>query len=250
MCVCAGDVGRRFQVFVEFQFDTLVSDRTVCVESMSEGTIVAVLQWVSRFDCNADRPCHSAQDLISGVALFDTLASLSPDFFDASAIQRAEGTVVSHTNNLKKLVTGMAALLESVGMMVDLHAFLNLSAIVRGGDVAELTNLLRCVAFCAVHTSQRQLAIEHIMALDEAMQGEMMVLISSGQEMFATFNAGAPATPLAAGRSGSPVFAALSPPSPSHATGDAGQQQMSRLQQEVQQSVFHSPACCMCDHSW
>jgi hypothetical protein len=158
--------------------------------------ITAMLQWLSRFDCNQDRPCYEAQDLLSGVTLFDTLASLAPEYFDSGVIQRGDdGNPMTCAANMSKLIAGMTALLMGVGMpRLDLSAVLNVPAIARGGTGVEMVNLLRCVAFCAVHTGQRQDAIQNIMALEEVMQGELMVLISSGQQMFAALSAAANAS--------------------------------------------------------
>ena len=56
---------------------------------MAEATIFAVAQWLARFDCNAARPSlQSIAALIDGVAAFDALAELAPDYFDAHASQQ------------------------------------------------------------------------------------------------------------------------------------------------------------------
>ena len=96
--------------------------------------------------------------------------------------------MANRISNLRELIMGMELVLgEHYGWKVNILEQINVSAIVTLQEEDAIPLVLELVKYailCAVNSKKREEAVGKILALEESMQHEMMVMIHTGMEMF------------------------------------------------------------------
>ncbi|KAK2168518.1 hypothetical protein LSH36_16g06021 [Paralvinella palmiformis] len=143
---------------------------------------------VSLFDCsklqtfNVDGPKHTAEELTDGVAMSQVLHQIAPKFFNETWMSKIKADIGSNwrlkVNNLKKIIKGVLDYYaDELGQQIyDFH-MPDITAIGEHTDLDEMGRLLQLILGCAVNCDNKQLYIQRIMALEEAVQHVVMAAI-------------------------------------------------------------------------
>mmetsp|Transcript_407 Transcript_407/g.901 ORF Transcript_407/g.901 Transcript_407/m.901 type:complete len:654 (+) Transcript_407:157-2118(+) len=140
----------------------------------------ALVEFLGIFDSVTSSP-STLSDLSDGVALFEALSEIAPDYFDATTIARDLGdNWALKSSNLRKLLRNLETYYHNdLNKTTDLFATIDVSAIAKESDADGIANLVELVAAAAVQCENRAEIVPRIMSMSPAGQVEMKGVIES-----------------------------------------------------------------------
>lgn len=140
----------------------------------------AMVEFVSTFPTISGQLPESITDLSDGVALFEVLSEIAPDYFDPTTIARHLGdNWALKSSNLRKLIRNLESYYHDELNKDAAFSSLNLSAIARQSDSEEIANLVELVAAAAVTCPERGEYVGRIMGMTPESQMQMKNIIES-----------------------------------------------------------------------
>jgi len=152
--------------------------------SDDEARNAALVEFVGIFEDVSSAPT-TLSDLSDGVALFEALSEIAPDYFDPTTVTRDLGdNWALKSSNLRKLLRNLEVYYHSeLDKTSDLFSSLDVSAIAKEADVHGIVSLVELVAAAAVQCEKRGEIVPRIMTMSASGQVEMKAVIedSMGQ---------------------------------------------------------------------
>eukprot|EP00561_Arcocellulus_cornucervis_P014855 CAMPEP_0185804044 /NCGR_PEP_ID=MMETSP1322-20130828/3029_1 /TAXON_ID=265543 /ORGANISM="Minutocellus polymorphus, Strain RCC2270" /LENGTH=653 /DNA_ID=CAMNT_0028500001 /DNA_START=94 /DNA_END=2055 /DNA_ORIENTATION=- len=149
-----------------------------------EARNAALVEFVGIFEDVSSAPT-TLSDLSDGVALFEALSEIAPDYFDPTTVTRDLGdNWALKSSNLRKLLRNLEVYYHSeLDKTSDLFSSLDVSAIAKEADVHGIVSLVELVAAAAVQCEKRGEIVPRIMTMSASGQVEMKAVIedSMGQ---------------------------------------------------------------------
>jgi len=146
----------------------------------TEARYKAMVEFLSTFPTLSGAPPTELSDLSDGVALFEVLSEIAPDYFDPTTIARHLGdNWALKSSNLRKLIRNLEQYFhEDLNKDApDSFANLNLSAIARQAEPEAISDLVELVAAAAVSCPEKGSYIQRIMTLSQESQIQMKTIL-------------------------------------------------------------------------
>lgn len=140
----------------------------------------AMVEFLSTFPTLSGAPPTDLSDLSDGVALFEVLSEIAPDYFDPTTIARHLGdNWALKSSNLRKLIRNLEHYFQDElnKDAPDSFSNMNLSAIARQGEPEAISELVELVAAAAVSCPEKGEYIGRIMTMSQESQIQMKFII-------------------------------------------------------------------------
>lgn len=151
----------------------------------------AMIDFLGTFPTLSGTPPGSMQELGDGVAIFEVLSEIAPEYFDPTTIARHLGdNWALKSSNLRKLVRNMEWYFhEELKKDADFEALTGqLSSIARSGDEAGLAHLIELVAAAAVTCELKGMFVGRIMRMNPESQIHLKGIIESGMKRLSAYD--------------------------------------------------------------
>lgn len=146
--------------------------------SDDEARYTAMVEFLSTFPTLSGAPPECLADLSDGVALFEVLSEIAPDYFDPTTIARHLGdNWALKSSNLRKLIRNLECYYHEELNKDAPFSSLNLSAIARQSDLEALSDLVELVAAAAVTCPEKGEYVGRIMSMTPESQIQMKTVI-------------------------------------------------------------------------
>mmetsp|Transcript_18121 Transcript_18121/g.41925 ORF Transcript_18121/g.41925 Transcript_18121/m.41925 type:complete len:583 (+) Transcript_18121:171-1919(+) len=152
----------------------------------------AMVEFLGSFPTLSGSPPGDLTELGDGVALFEALSEIAPDYFDPTTIARHLGdNWALKSSNLRKLLRNLEHFFhESLGKDADFEAQTeNVGAIARSSDRAAIAELVELVAAAAVTCENRGEFVGRIMGMTPENQIQMKAVIESSLSRLSDYDA-------------------------------------------------------------
>mmetsp|Transcript_40505 Transcript_40505/g.60026 ORF Transcript_40505/g.60026 Transcript_40505/m.60026 type:complete len:570 (-) Transcript_40505:204-1913(-) len=148
--------------------------------NLTEDTYPAIVEFLGTFPSLMDAPPGSLAELSDGVALFEALAEIAPDYFDPSTIAHGIGdNWALKSSNFRKLIRNLEHFFHD-GLQKDADfAALDIQAMAKRGDEAAIAALFELVAAAAVTCDHRSEFVGRIMTMSPENQLHMKSIIET-----------------------------------------------------------------------
>lgn len=150
----------------------------------------AMVEFLGTFPTLSGSPPQDISELSDGVALFEALSEIAPDYFDPTTIARHLGdNWALKSSNLRKLIRNLQYFYHnSLFKDADFDA-LNASAIAKSSDRAALAEIFQLVAAAAVTCERKAEFVGRIMSLEPDNQIQMKEIIQSSLRRLTDYDA-------------------------------------------------------------
>mmetsp|Transcript_12474 Transcript_12474/g.18306 ORF Transcript_12474/g.18306 Transcript_12474/m.18306 type:complete len:598 (-) Transcript_12474:2129-3922(-) len=142
----------------------------------------AMVEFLACFSSVSGNPPTSIEDLSDGVALFEALSDIAPDYFDPTTIARHLGdNWALKSSNLRKLLRNLEEFYhDSLGKDADFKGCIGKAgSIARSCDKEAIAELFELVAAAAVTCENRGEFVSLIMEMKQESQAHMKEIIES-----------------------------------------------------------------------
>ncbi|CAM5117993.1 unnamed protein product [Natator depressus] len=140
----------------------------------------SLLTWLQTF--HVPSPCHTYQDLTSGVPIAQVLHRIDSSWFNETWLLRIKDDTSDNwrlkVSNLKKILQSVLEYSQDVlGHQISERHLPDVNLIGEFSDTSELGKLLQLVLGCAISCEKKQEHIQQIMTLEESVQHVVMAAI-------------------------------------------------------------------------
>lgn len=159
----------------------------------SDGKPNAMLDFLATFPTLSGAPPTSVQELGDGVAIFEVLSEIGPDYFDPTTIARHLGdNWALKSSNLRKLVRNLEWYFhEELKKEADFENLNSqLGSIARSGDENGIAHLIELVAAAAVTCDLKGMFVGRIMRMNPVSQSQMKGVIERGMKRLSAYDGG------------------------------------------------------------
>eukprot|EP00980_Cylindrotheca_fusiformis_P028755 scaffold22642_cov134-Cylindrotheca_fusiformis.AAC.10 len=151
----------------------------------------AMMDFLGTFPTLSGSPPTDMKELGDGVAIFEVLSEIAPDYFDPTTIARHLGdNWALKSSNLRKLVRNMEWYfheeLKKDADFEELNA--QLGNIARSGDLNGIAHLIELVAASAVTCELKGMFVGRIMRMNPVHQVQMKGVIEGGMKRLTTYD--------------------------------------------------------------
>jgi len=158
-----------------------------------DGKPNAMLDFLATFPTLSGAPPTSMAELGDGVAIFEVLSEIGPDYFDPTTIARHLGdNWALKSSNLRKLVRNLEWYFhEDLKKDADFDVLNSqLSNIARSGDEEGISHLIELVAAAAVTCDLKGMFVGRIMRMNPESQLQLKGVIERGMKRLSTYDGG------------------------------------------------------------
>jgi len=152
----------------------------------------AMVEFLACFPALSENPPSSIEDLGDGVALFEALSEIAPEYFDPTTIARHLGdNWALKSSNLRKLLRNLEEFYH-VGLKKDADfpgCTAKAASIARSSDREALAELFELVAAAAVTCENRGEFVSRIMKMTQESQAHMKEIIESSLSRLSDYDA-------------------------------------------------------------
>ncbi|CAJ1964293.1 unnamed protein product [Cylindrotheca closterium] len=153
----------------------------------------AMLDFLATFPTLSGHPPTDMQELGDGVAIFEALSEIGPDYFDPTTIARHLGdNWALKSSNLRKLVRNLEWYFhEELKKEADFETLNSeLGNIARSGDEKGIAHLIELVAAASVTCDLKGMFVGRIMRMQPASQLELKGVIERGMKRISVYDGG------------------------------------------------------------
>uniref|UniRef100_A0A674JXS6 Hook microtubule tethering protein 2 n=1 Tax=Terrapene triunguis TaxID=2587831 RepID=A0A674JXS6_9SAUR len=134
-------------------------------------------------------PCHTYQDLTSGVPIAQVLHRIDSSWFNEAWLLRIKDDTSDNwrlkVSNLKKILQSVLEYCQDVlGHQISERHLPDVNLIGEFSDTSELGKLLQLVLGCAISCEKKQEHIQQIMTLEESVQHVVMAAIQESRKYY------------------------------------------------------------------
>jgi len=141
----------------------------------------AILQFIGRFPTLSGSPPLKIEDLDDGVALFEILSEIAPEYFNSLTISRSLGNNWAlKSSNFRKIIRNMEAFFRNTLRKTTDFSVVDISGITRNADSDAIISLFELIAAAAVLCEHRVEIVGRIMEMSNESQLEMKRVIEAG----------------------------------------------------------------------
>mmetsp|Transcript_16882 Transcript_16882/g.24431 ORF Transcript_16882/g.24431 Transcript_16882/m.24431 type:complete len:576 (+) Transcript_16882:92-1819(+) len=159
--------------------------------SDDEARYGAILEFLGYFPTLSSAPPTNIGELSDGVALFEALSEIAPDYFDPTTIARHLGdNWALKTSNVRKLLRNLQNYFhDGLSKDADFDSITSrVSSIARSGDPEAIANVFELVAAAAVSCEGRGEFVGRIMQMTPENQGYMKDVIEAGMSRLTDYD--------------------------------------------------------------
>eukprot|EP00545_Synedropsis_sp_CCMP1620_P013660 CAMPEP_0119013002 /NCGR_PEP_ID=MMETSP1176-20130426/7736_1 /TAXON_ID=265551 /ORGANISM="Synedropsis recta cf, Strain CCMP1620" /LENGTH=595 /DNA_ID=CAMNT_0006966047 /DNA_START=195 /DNA_END=1982 /DNA_ORIENTATION=+ len=152
----------------------------------------AMVEFIGCFPTISGSPPAGIEELSDGVALFEALSEIAPDYFDPTTIARHLGdNWALKSSNLRKLLRNLEEFYHDVlGKDADFESCIaKVASIARSSDKEGLAQLFELVAAAAVTCDNRSEFVCHIMNMSPENQVQMKGIIETSLSRLSDYDA-------------------------------------------------------------
>jgi len=139
-----------------------------------------LVNWINTFSDQLSERVHSLDDLCTGVPLAEILHFCAPSHFDLTHLSKSSDDSLSNVQLVcRELLHYVREVLE-----IDFQDEFQPEEIALSHSSSEVVRLCQTVLLAAVHSEQRQHAINNIMEMEEAEQQQIMYMLNDLMERY------------------------------------------------------------------
>lgn len=163
---------------------------TTMASEEEEARYRAMVEFIGSFPTVSSPPVDISE-MADGVAIFEALSEIAPEYFDSTTIARQLGeNWALKASNLRKLIRNFEEYLHQ-GLQKDADfASAKINSIARTGNRAAIADLLELVAAAAVTCEHRSEFVQRIMTMSPENQSHMKVVLEQSLSRLSDYHAG------------------------------------------------------------